>query len=109
MKEVFFNNIKFLIGENQADNWNLLELCTPNFIWFHLDKMSSPYVIICDSLHKNKQKKIYLNYAASLCKENSKMCNLYRVKVIYTQIKNIIKGNKIGSVIIKKKVDSIII
>jgi predicted ribosome quality control (RQC) complex YloA/Tae2 family protein len=113
MKEVFFNNIKFLIGESAQDNWNILKLCKSDHIWFHLDKQSSPYVIICES-EKNLKKqdvphKRYIDHAAMLCKENSKMKNSYRTRVMYTEIRNISKGKKVGSVLVKKKANVIVL
>ena len=69
----------------------------------HLDNLSSPYVIINNP---NPHKSI-LNYGASLCKLHSKYSDLKKIKVIYTYVKNLKKGEKEGSVIIKGKVNKI--
>ena len=34
------------VGQNAQDNWNILNQSQQNYIWMHLDKFSSPYVII---------------------------------------------------------------
>jgi predicted ribosome quality control (RQC) complex YloA/Tae2 family protein len=112
MKEVFFNDIKYLIGESAQDNWDLLKLSKQDYIWFHLEKQSSPYVIICESetnLRKNGSIAIYLNEAAMLCKKYSKLKNTYKIRIIYTEIKNLKKGDKIGSIILKRKPSIIIL
>ena len=99
------HNINIKIGENAKDNWDILDNSLQNDIWMHLDNFSSPYVIINNS---NPHKSV-LNYAASLCKYHSKYSNLKKVKVIYTLVKNVKKGNKEGQAIIKGKVNKIII
>lgn len=98
-------NINIYVGENAQDNWDLLDNSNQNSTWMHLSKFSSPYVII-DS--KDPSKKI-INYGACLCKQHSKYNNLKKIKVIYTNVKNVTKADKIGSVIIKGKTKEIII
>ena len=45
----------------------------------------------------------YLNYGASLCKQNSKYKNLKDIKICYTSLKKLSKTQKIGEVTIKGK------
>lgn len=114
MKKVDYEGISFLIGQNANDNWNLLSTSNQKWIWFHLDKFSSPYVILTKSLIELKSEKLekswndYILKACHLCKENSKYKNI-TVKVIYTNVKNVSKGNIIGEAIIKGKVNQITI
>ncbi len=98
-------NIEIWVGQNAQDNWDILSQSKQTEIWLHLDKLSSPYVIIKDS----NPSKYCLNYAASICKKHSKYYNLNKVNVIYTQIKNIKKGSEIGSAIVKGKTKKITI
>ena len=42
-------------------------------------------------------------FAGNLVKEHSKLKNNKKVKVIFTQIKNIVKTKTVGTVILKKK------
>ena len=114
MKEIEYEGILFLVGENAQDNWNLLTNSKQQWIWFHLDKVSSPYVILTKSIKdlKNEQLekswKEYIVKACLLCKENSKYKN-NKIKVIYTNVKNVSKGNSVGEAIIKGKVSHITI
>ena len=99
------NQILIKVGENSKENWDLLKESSQNYLWLHLKNLSSPYVIIFD----NNPSKNILNYAASLCKNHSKYHNLKKVKVIYTQVKNLKKTDKEGSVIVKGKTNEILV
>jgi len=108
MKTVIYNEVTYWIGENAQDNWNIIDQSKQNYLWFHLDKLPSAHVILCSSYAELKQKykngelksspKNYINQAANYCKENSKYYT-----VIYTEIKNVSKGDTVGSVQIKGK------
>lgn len=100
--EYEYENITIKVGENAQDNWDLLKSSNQNWWWFHLDKFSSSYVIVCDNLKKNKHINNVCKYAAELCKQHSKYKNLNRVSVIYTQVKNVKRGTQIGEAIVKK-------
>ena len=53
MKLIKFNNIKFYIGENAKDNWELLDKSkeiNENYIWFHLNSFPYFYLIIPNCL-----------------------------------------------------------
>jgi len=115
MLEILFDNIKYLIGENDKDNWNIIDLAkheNQNYIWFHLNSYPSPHVIMCDTESNIKKNKIDYNYSwkeyiktgAQLCIDHTsnKYKNIPKLKVIYTEIKNIKKGVKIGEVITTK-------
>ena len=119
MKVFEFNNIKFYVGKSSKENWELLDKAKvedQNFIWFHLDSFSSPYVIMwssIDNLEKLKESTKsnestvsidqYLYYGANLCKEYSKYKYLKDIKIMYVPIKNLSKSDIIGEVIIKGK------
>tara|TARA_B100000902_G_scaffold398720_1_gene466568 strand:- start:5806 stop:6141 length:336 start_codon:yes stop_codon:yes gene_type:complete len=103
------DEIKYMIGENAKDNWEVLKLSQQNWLWFHLDNLSSPYVVL--SLPLNKLKKYnnwkkYINYGALLCKNYSKYSNK-KVNVIWTTCKNVSFGQKIGEAIITGKTNII--
>ena len=112
MREIIFENIKFLIGQNSQDNWDLLDSCSKinnEYIWFHLNSFPSCYVIMCSSLTDIScadLKNNILNYGAKLCKKNTKYRDLPNLKICYTSLKKLKKTNKIGEVIIvgKKKI-----
>ena len=108
MKTEFFNEIKFILGQNAQENWDILEEAqkiNSDFIWFHLNSFPSSYVIMyscIDQLNDNSLNN-YLNYGANLCKTHSKYRNLKDLKICYTTLKKITKTNKIGEVLIKGK------
>lgn len=98
MKELNFNDISILLGENAQDNWDIIDF-ESNDIWFHLNSFPSCHVIVCNESLDNET----LMYAAELCKSKTKYRNLRNVKVCYTKCNNLKKGNEIGSVIYKSK------
>tara|TARA_B100001093_G_C26223609_1_gene757177 strand:- start:55 stop:378 length:324 start_codon:yes stop_codon:yes gene_type:complete len=98
-------NINIFVGENAKDNWELLDNANQNFIWLHLNNLSSPHVII-NSVDPTKKT---LRYAANLCKYHSKYSGVKKLKIIYTTVKNVKKGIQIGSVTIKGKVKEILV
>ena len=107
MKLNEYNNIKYYIGENAQDNWDLFEKSkeiNENYIWFHLNSFSSPYVIMYACLDEIKMNiDSYLNYGANLCLKNSKYEYLKDTKIIYCELKKLKKGNKVGEIIISGK------
>ena len=109
MKEFEFNNIKFYVGQTATENWNLLDAALTidnSYIWFHLDKFASPYVIMYSSIKNLEELKLVpqlLYYGATLCKEHSKYNYLNDLKILYMPIKNLSKGNTVGEVNIKGK------
>lgn len=92
--------LTIIVGEKAQENWDIIKKANQKDIWLHLDKHSSPHVII------KYDKKIKINnkiikYAAELCKTHSKFKNLNKVSVIYTEIKNVKRGTEVGSVTTK--------
>jgi len=110
MKEVDFEGVIYQIGSNAKDNWNVLDNAKQNWLWFHLDNLTSPYVVIKEDLKNLKSNiydlswKNYIIYAGVLCKENSKHKS-YKVNCIWTEIKNVKKGSNIGEALIKGKIN----
>ena len=53
MKTFEFENIKFLLGQNAQENWDILEEAqkiNSDYIWFHLNSFPSSYVIMYSTL-----------------------------------------------------------
>jgi predicted ribosome quality control (RQC) complex YloA/Tae2 family protein len=94
------------VGTNANENWTLIDNSYPDDLWFHLDNFASAHVVI--SQDTNAQEEIFypnqiIGLAANYCKSNSKYGkNLYKVKIVYTEIKNLKKGKEVGSVYISK-------
>lgn len=103
MKEdqTFENNL-IKIGENKDENDELVASSKQTDIWFHLDSLPSCHIVIeCDT--KNPITKPMIKYCAALCKENTKYRNHKKVKVKYTEIKNVKRTKVPGRVVLKKK------
>jgi hypothetical protein len=112
MKEVEFKNVKYFIGNNAQENWDLLDKSqkiNQDYIWFHLNSFPSCYVIMystikdLESLYSQNEIEEFLNYGANLCKENSKYSYLNDLKILYSPLKKIKKTEKVGEVIISGK------
>lgn len=110
MKTFFhtIGDIKYTIkvGTNAKENWTLIDNSYPDDLWFHLDDFASAHVVISQDTCAQEEI-IYLNQiivlAANYCKTNSKNGkNLHKVKIVYTEIKNLKKGKEVGSVFISK-------
>jgi len=110
MKEIIDDGIVYWVGQSASDNWDILEKAKRSdggslWLWFHLDNLSSAYVIVCASRSELKAKgtlKQVIHRAANLCKENGKYSDIPKVGVIYTELKNVKKGSKVGQVITSK-------
>lgn len=84
------------VGKNAAENWRLLDGSAPNDLWFHLESFPSPYVFLTGNPTQEE-----IEEAARVCKENTKYKNVPGIQVMYTPVANVIKGEKVGEVIIK--------
>ena len=98
MIEKIYPTYTIKIGRNAKENWNLLAESDPEDYWFHLENQSSPFVILKTD---NISKEMIIN-ACNLCKDYSKMKNMKKVAVIYTQTKNVSFAKTVGSVIPQK-------
>lgn len=94
------------VGSNAKENWLLIDESYPEDLWFHIDEYASAHVVV--SQETNKVDDIFypnqiIIIASDYCKSNSKNGkNKSKVKIIYTEIKNLKKGKTIGSVIVSK-------
>ena len=108
MKKFIYNDIEYCIGQTAKENWELLDTLqqeNSDYIWFHLNSFPSPYIIMKTDLQliSEQSHSDYLIYGATLCRDNTKYRNLKDLKVCYTRLKKLKKGNKVGEVIIKGK------
>lgn len=95
------SEITIYLGQSAEENWKLIDQSNQNDLWFHLADHPSSHVVI-NIPEKTKISNNTIKYAAVLCKEHSKLSNLKKVTVIYTNIKNVSKADKPGSVYTKK-------
>lgn len=98
----------YWIGENAQDNWNIISDSNQNDLWFHLSNHPSCHVILKmpeGITYKDLSKQTLINCGIH-CKLHSKFTNISsknKMRVIYTEIKNVSKGERIGSVHTKKE------
>ena len=95
--------ITFYIGQNQSENFDIIDRGIEDDLWFHASDISSCHVVanIPKDILK-KEIRYIIKVGALLCKMNTnKLKSLKNVEIIYTQIKNIEKTNVSGCVITK--------
>lgn len=102
MKEIIYNDYTIFVGNNAVENWELIKDSKQRDIWLHLDAFPSPHVIIKYDNSKDDIPKHIIYYAATLCKEYSKYKKIKGLHVMYTDIKNVKLGTKVGEAITKK-------
>nr|QFG74330.1 MAG: protein of unknown function DUF814 [Megaviridae environmental sample] len=97
----------FKLGQNAKENHLIIDSSEPDDWWFHLDNYPSGHCII----ESNEVDRELILYAATLVAEHSKYRNNKKLKIIYTQIKNIKKTKTCGEVKIlsEKGVNSILV
>lgn len=101
MIEIIDNNIKYKLGRNAKENFELIDEANdidPDYWWFHLENNPSGHCIV-HSTEIDKSKAII---AGSLVKSYSKLKDQKKVRVIYTQIKYIKKTKTLGEVELKQ-------
>lgn len=97
-------SITYYIGKTAADNFDVIDMGSPTDIWFHIEQLSSSHVVmILPELKHKMNSKIYntiLKRGALLCKQNTKKSvSMQNVNITYTQLKNVLKTTRAGSVI----------
>ena len=99
--------ITFYIGENQNENFDVIDLGKQHDIWFHANNISSCHVvaILPEDIEK-KDLRYIIKIGALLCKSNTNKLKLLRnVEITYSQLKNVVKTTIPGCVeVLNKKV-----
>ncbi len=96
MKSYIFNGINFTLGCNAEENWKIIGTADKTDYWVHLDGYPSAHVII----HIDKVLNEDLEYAKKLILDQTKKAP-DTAKIVYSQVKNIKRGSKVGEVIIR--------
>lgn len=92
-------NYEIIIGQNQAENDNIIKNANQNDLWFHLNDLSGPHIIL--KSNGDLISKRYLNYIGTLFTTyKNKLPNHYTV--IYTDIKNVKLTSQPGKVTVSK-------
>ena len=94
------NEIIYKLGRNAKENFILIDEAydiNDNYWWFHINDCPSGHCIIfTEDITSNM-----ISIAANIVKQYSKLKDQKKVKIIYTQIKNVEKTKTIGQVLIK--------
>ena len=83
-----------VLGETAKENWSIIDDSKGDFIWMHLNSFPSGHIIIQSDEINND----ILFKAGNLCRQNTKYRDVPNLKVCYTKVSNLIKGEKPGSV-----------
>ncbi len=101
-KTISYQNCDYIIwiGQNSKDNWEIIDNASDHDIWFHLEEFSSPHVILrmTEDIKLKAVPKWLLIECAIACKQKSSQKKMNKVTIIYTNIKNVKKAEKVGSV-----------
>ena len=106
--DLTYENNKIKIGKNAEDNDNIIKEAKETDVWFHLAEFPSCHVIIECSKEKPITKQM-IYYCGNLVKQNTKYKNIGSLKINYTDCKNVIRTEIKGKVILKGKINNIII
>lgn len=88
-----------VIGQSQLENDIIIKQSQQNDIWFHLDKLSGPHIILRSN--GDEIPKRYLNYIGSLFPQYKHGLSKHYT-VIYTTIKNVKLTSTPGKVTVSK-------
>ena len=85
------SELQISIGKSARENDQLVRNSDQNYWWFHLKNHPSPHVIA----HSDELNRTEIKRCAAAVVENSKLKNLRRVSVIYTQVKTTDKSGTV--------------
>ena len=96
-------SVDYMVGENAQDNDAVIDAASPDDYWFHSGYTSSTHVVAIiptDLILDKKQKKLIITQGAVLCKQyTSKIRSKQHVEIVFTKIKNLVKTEVPGQVI----------
>lgn len=93
--------VRYYIGQNKGDNFDVIDMGNPNDFWFHAKNISSCHIVVelpqC-VLSKNDMRQI-IKAGCLLCKKyTQKLKSSTNIEFIYARIKDISKTNIPGCV-----------
>ena len=95
--------VTFYVGQNQNENFEVIDKGNSQDIWFHAKNVSSCHVVckLPDDINK-KEISYIIKIGCALCKSTTnKLKGLKNVEIIYTKLKNITKTDVNGCVVAK--------
>jgi predicted ribosome quality control (RQC) complex YloA/Tae2 family protein len=90
------------IGQNNRENWTLIDNAHSDNIWFHVSNAPSAHIILETTCHIKDVPSHVIYRCAVLCSKRSKSHKERHILVNYTYTKHVTKGENIGEVIVNK-------
>jgi predicted ribosome quality control (RQC) complex YloA/Tae2 family protein len=97
---VYYDEVKYIVGRNAADNWRIIEEADGYDLWVHLQDQPSCHVIIENTKELTKD---HILYGCNLCKEFSKITGRKTVRLSVLERRHIKKGKCVGEVTLLSK------
>jgi len=91
------SDILFKVGENDADNFAVIDESSSDDIWFHVSNLPSAHIVASIPIDKkiaNRQEGKIILHGALICKQYSKYASQKNLEIVYTRIKFVKKNNK---------------
>tara|TARA_B100001121_G_C18697415_1_gene625634 strand:+ start:3949 stop:4827 length:879 start_codon:yes stop_codon:yes gene_type:complete len=100
-KTKIVNNIKYILGENDIENHQIIKESNKDHWWFHLDNLTSGHcIVMSDKINHN-----ILIIASNFLKKYTKIRNRIKFSICYTQVKNLKILDKPGMVEIMNNIN----
>ena len=94
--------IEYFIGKSAKENFEIIYAAEPHHIWFHIAGQPSGHVIASIPEDLDRKHRVYIvKQGAVLCKQYSKFACMKNVEIVYTFVKDLQKGDHLGSVTVQ--------
>jgi predicted ribosome quality control (RQC) complex YloA/Tae2 family protein len=96
--------VEYYIGKSAKENFDIIDLAEPHHIWFHIAGQPSGHVIAAIPDNLDRKARVYIvKQGAVLCKQYSKFASLKNVEIVYAFVKDLQKGDRLGSVTVQNE------
>jgi hypothetical protein len=97
-------DVDYFIGKSAKENFEIIDAAEPHHIWFHIAGQPSGHVIAAMPELLDRKDRIYIiKQGAVLCKQYSKFTSMKNVEIVYAFVKDLQKGDRLGSVIVQNE------
>lgn len=97
-------NVDYFVGKSAKENFEIIDNAEPHHIWFHIAGQPSGHVIAAIPEGMDRNDRLYIiKQGAVLCKQHSKFASLKNVEIVYAFVRDLQKGEHLGSVIIQNE------
>jgi predicted ribosome quality control (RQC) complex YloA/Tae2 family protein len=95
-------DVEYFIGKSAKENFDIIDAAEPHHIWFHIAGQPSGHVIAAIPESLDRKDRVYIiKQGAVLCKQHSKFNSTKNMEIVYAFVKDLQKGDRLGSVIVK--------